>query len=61
VSVPRLIFTARRCSARLSSSSCRREADRYAAAMPDARVVDVDDCYSFTPEDQSAAFASGAT
>lgn len=33
-------------------------AERYAAALPDARVVAIDDAYSFTPEDQPAALAS---
>jgi pimeloyl-ACP methyl ester carboxylesterase len=32
-------------------------ARRYAEALGDARVVEVDDCYSFTPEDQPAAVA----
>jgi pimeloyl-ACP methyl ester carboxylesterase len=32
-------------------------ARRYAQALADARVVEIDDCYSFTPEDQPAALA----
>jgi pimeloyl-ACP methyl ester carboxylesterase len=33
-------------------------ARRYAAALPDARLVEVGDCFSFTPEDQPAALAA---
>ena len=32
-------------------------AERYAAALPDAQLVALDDAYSFTPEDQPAALA----
>ena len=32
-------------------------AERYAAALPDARLVGLDDSYSFTPEDRPAALA----
>jgi pimeloyl-ACP methyl ester carboxylesterase len=32
-------------------------ARRYAAALPQATLVEVDDCFSFTPEDQPAAVA----
>ncbi len=32
-------------------------ARRYAAALPQAALVEVDDCFSFTPEDQPAALA----
>jgi pimeloyl-ACP methyl ester carboxylesterase len=32
-------------------------AERYAAALPDARLVALDDSYSFTPEDQPVALA----
>ena len=32
-------------------------AERYAAALPDARLVTLQDSYSFTPEDQPAALA----
>jgi pimeloyl-ACP methyl ester carboxylesterase len=32
-------------------------ARRYAAALPNARIVEVDDSYSFTPEDQPVALA----
>jgi pimeloyl-ACP methyl ester carboxylesterase len=32
-------------------------AHRYAEALTDARVIELDDCYSFTPEDQPAALA----
>ena len=32
-------------------------ARRYAESLRDARLVEVDDCYSFTPEDQPAAVA----
>ena len=32
-------------------------ARRYAAALTDARFVEIDDSYSFTPEDQAAAVA----
>ncbi len=33
-------------------------ARRYAAALPDSRLVEIDDAYSFTPEDQPAAVAA---
>jgi pimeloyl-ACP methyl ester carboxylesterase len=33
-------------------------ARRYADALPAARIVEIDDCYSFTPEDQPAAVAA---
>jgi pimeloyl-ACP methyl ester carboxylesterase len=33
-------------------------ARRYAAALADARVLEVDDCFSFTPEDQPAKLAA---
>ncbi|HEV7774242.1 MAG TPA: alpha/beta hydrolase [Conexibacter sp.] len=33
-------------------------AERYAAALPDARLVAINDSYSFTPEDQPAALAA---
>ncbi len=33
-------------------------ARRYAAALPSAHLVEVDDCFSFTPEDQPRAVAS---
>jgi pimeloyl-ACP methyl ester carboxylesterase len=33
-------------------------ARRYAAALPDARLVEVDDCFSFTPEDRPDAVAA---
>jgi pimeloyl-ACP methyl ester carboxylesterase len=33
-------------------------ARRYAAALPDARLVEVDDCFSFTPEDRPEAVAA---
>jgi pimeloyl-ACP methyl ester carboxylesterase len=32
-------------------------ARRYAAALPQAELVEVDDCFSFTPEDQPGAVA----
>lgn len=32
-------------------------ARRYAAALPDACLVEIPDAYSFTPEDQPAALA----
>ena len=32
-------------------------AERYAAALPDAHLVVLDDAYSFAPEDQPAALA----
>lgn len=32
-------------------------AARYAAALPQARIVELDDCFSFTPEDQPVAVA----
>jgi pimeloyl-ACP methyl ester carboxylesterase len=32
-------------------------AHRYADALADAQVIELDDCYSFTPEDQPAALA----
>ena len=32
-------------------------ARRYAGALADARIVELDDCYSFTPEDQPVAVA----
>ena len=36
-------------------------AQRYAEALTDARVVLIEDAYSFTPEDQPAALASAIT
>ena len=33
-------------------------ARRYAAALPQAQLVEVDDCFSFTPEDQPIAVAT---
>lgn len=33
-------------------------ARRYAAALPDARLVEVDDCFSFTPEDRPGPLAA---
>jgi len=33
-------------------------ARRYAAALPDAELVEIEDSYSFTPEDQPAALAA---
>lgn len=33
-------------------------ARRYAASLPDAELVEIDDSYSFTPEDQPAALAA---
>ncbi len=32
-------------------------ARRYAEALADARLVEIDDAYSFTPEDQPEALA----
>jgi pimeloyl-ACP methyl ester carboxylesterase len=32
-------------------------ARRFAAALAAARIVELDDCYSFTPEDQPVAVA----
>lgn len=33
------------------------DAHRYAAALSDGRVVEIEDVYSFTPEDQPQALA----
>jgi pimeloyl-ACP methyl ester carboxylesterase len=35
-----------------------QHARRYAAALPNARLVELDDCFSFTPEDRPEAVAA---